>query len=89
MNNRSQEKIEKSRLYNAPENRPLRYAAWIIICIVIIIMLSIIIFFDDISYKWMLILRGCAGLGAIAYVAVVGILVYRVNKQYFQNHRHK
>lgn len=75
-----------NQLYNAPENRRLKYAALAVITVVIILLLSMIIWLEDMSSKTMLIMRGCAGLGAIVFVALVGILSYRVNKQHLDNH---
>lgn len=42
---------------------------------------------DEISSKALLIMRGCAGLGAILFVVIVGILSYRVNKQHISNRK--
>ena len=78
---------ELRNLYNAPENRRLKYCAIPIIAIVIILLLSMTIWIDEISSKALLIMCGCAGLGAILFVVIVGILSYRVNKQHFSNCR--
>ncbi len=75
-----------NRLYDAPENRRLKHAALAVITVVVILLLSMVIWLEDISSKTMLIMRGCAGLGAIVFVALVGVLSYRVNKRHLDNH---
>ena len=79
------EREELRNLYNAPENRRLKYCAITIIAIVINLLLSMTVWVDEISSKALLIMRGCAGLGAILFVVIVGILSYRVNKQHISN----
>ena len=79
------EREELRGLYNAPENKRLKYCAITIIAIVIILLLSMTIWIDRISANAILIMRGCAGLGATLFVIVVGILSYRVNKQHISN----
>lgn len=43
-----------------------------------------IIWYDQISWRMMLIMRGSAGLSAITFVILVAVLVYRVNVAYFK-----
>lgn len=81
------EQEETRNLYNAPENRRLKYCAIAIITFVIILLLSMTIWIDEISSNALLIMRGCAGLGATLFVVIVGILAYRVNKQYISNRK--
>ena len=76
-------------LYNAPENKRLKYCAITIIAIVIILLLSMTIWVNKISTNVLLIMRGCAGLGATIFVVIVGILSYRVNKQHINNRKKK
>lgn len=87
MNKYLQERDELKHLYDAPENRRLKYCAITIIAIVIILLLSMTIWIDKISNTARLIMRGCAGLGAILFVVIVGILSYRVNKQHMSNRK--
>lgn len=82
-----QEREEMNRLYNAPENRRLKYAAMAVVGVVVILLLSMVILFDDISPETMLIMRGCAGLWAIIFVVLVGLLTYRVDKQHITGRR--
>lgn len=84
-----QEREEINRRYNMPGNRRLKYAALTVIGIVILLLLSMIVWIDAIPYRGMLIIRGCAGLGAIIFIVLVGILSYRVNKQHIINRRKK
>ena len=87
MRNYLREREELRNLYNAPENRRLKYWAIVIIAIVIVLLLSIIIWADKISTNAMLIMRGCAGLGALSFVVIVGILSYRVNEKYISDRK--
>lgn len=80
-----QEREELNRLYNAPTNKGLKYSAFIVIAIVIVLMLVMIIWMQDLSTTAILIMRGCAGIGAIIFVVLVGILAYRVNSQHIKN----
>ncbi len=89
MNKYLQEREELNNLYDAPENRRLKYCAITIIALVIILLLSMTIWIDKISTTGILIMRGCAGLGAIAFVIIVGILSYHVNKQHISNRKNK
>lgn len=41
-----------------------------------------IIFVKDIAPGVMLFMRGCVGLGAIIFVVICAILLYRVNSEY-------
>lgn len=76
---------EKKRLYDTPGNRRLKYAALSVAGAVIILLLSRMIWTGEISQKDMIIMRGCAGLGAIIFMVITGVLVYRVNKQHIEN----
>lgn len=80
-----QERAELNRLYNVSTNKRLKYSAMVVIAITIALMLSMIIWMDDLSETSIQIMRGCAGLGAIIFVVLVGILTYRVNSQHIQN----
>ncbi len=72
---------------DAPENRRLKYCAITIIALVIILLLSMTIWIDNISTTEILIVRGCAGLGATAFLIIVGILSYSLNKQHISNRK--
>ncbi len=87
MNKYLREREELNNLYDAPENRRLKYCAIIIIALVIILLLSIVIWGDKMSGKEILIMRGCAGLGAIIFGVIYGVLSYRVNKQHIRNRK--
>lgn len=75
-------KREIEQLYYTPANRKLLYAALAIIAVVIILLLSGAVFVDYISLRTLLIMNCCAGLGAIIFIVIVGILIYRVSKQH-------
>ncbi len=69
-------------LYNAPANRCLKRVALLVIAVVIVLLLSMVFLLDHISPRMLLLMRGCSGLGALVFVVLVGVLVYRVNKAY-------
>ncbi len=79
-----QERTELNSLYNAPANKRLKYSAIVVIAITIALIISMIIWMEDLSVTSILIMRGCAGLGAIIFVVLVGVLTYRVNSQHIQ-----
>lgn len=80
-----EERAELNRLFNAPTNKRLKYSAFVVIAITIALLLSMIIWMEGLSPSAILVMRGCAGLGAIIFVLLVGILTYRVNKQHILN----
>lgn len=82
-----QEREEINRLYNAPQNRRIKYVALAVIAVAIVLLLTMIIWIDDIPPKVMLVMRGCAGLCAIVFVALIGVISYRVNKQHLTNRK--
>lgn len=84
-----QERAELNRLYNVPTNKRLRYCALVVITITMALLLAMIIWMEDLSATSMLIMRGCAGLGAIIFVVLVGILTCRVNSQHIKNRNNK
>lgn len=59
--------------------------------VAIVLMMVMIFWMDDLSWKMMLFMRGCAGVCAVIFVILVGILVFRVNSSYWRdkkdNHR--
>lgn len=80
LNNRED---ELKKLYRTPANLRLKYWALASISVLIVLFLAMIIWVDDISYKWWMFMRGCAGLFAIIFVLLCAILVYRVNRDLF------
>lgn len=74
---------DREKYYKDKFNVRLKYSAIISISIAIILLASTAICIGYISYKTLLILRGCAGLSALIYVILVAILLYRVNVAYF------
>lgn len=85
MNKLLQERESINKLFKAPEYHYMKYVALSVISICIILLLSIIIWIDDISPKAILFMRGCAGLCALVFIIIVGILVYRVNVRHIKN----
>lgn len=85
MNKLFEERERINRLYDAPEHRRIKYSAIAVISIVIILLLSLTIWIDKIPPKTIMIMRGCAGLGAIIFVILVGVLTYRVYRQHLDN----
>ncbi len=87
MNKHLREREELRKLSNAPKNRQLKLIALAVIAIAIILLLGITFWLDNIPTKMIPIMRGCAGVCAILFVVLVGILSYRVNKQHISNHK--
>lgn len=80
---------EKEKYYREKINIRLKYAALISIGISIILLLIMTFGLVDLNNTTaLLVMRGCAGLFALLFVVLVGILVYRVNVLYF-NDRNK
>lgn len=80
---------EKEKYYREKTNIRLKYAALISIGISIILLLIMTFGLVDLNNTTaLLVMRGCAGLFALLFVVLVGILVYRVNVSYF-NDRNK
>ncbi len=84
---------EREKYYREKTNIRLKYAAMISIGISIILLLTMAFGFVDFNdTTTLLFMRGCAGLFALIFVVLAGILVYRVNVSYFKdkaNSKHK
>lgn len=76
---------EIQKIYNQPANLRLKHIAIGVICIAILLMGIAAFLIDDISDTMLLVMRGCAGLCAIIFVIIVGILTYRVNNTYIKS----
>ena len=78
--------LDREEYYYEKTNVRLKYAAFISIGISLILMLVMIfglVDFDNITV--LLFMRGCAGLFALIFIVLAGILVYRVNTAYFED----
>lgn len=80
---------EIRKLYNTPANLRLKRIALCIIGVAIAMMISMIFLLDKVSWQLLYLLRGCAGVLAIAFVIIVAVLVYRVNSAYISKERDK
>ena len=78
---------ELNKLYNKPVNRKLKYCVVAAISITLAIMLAMLIWMEQLSYGVLLLMKGLAGLFAIIFVVLFGVLVYRVNREYINNER--
>ncbi len=78
---------ELKKLYNKPANRKLKYCAVVAISVTIALMLAMLICMEQLSYRNLLFMRGFAGLFAIVFVVLYGVLVYRVNREYINSKR--
>ena len=78
---------EWHRIYKKPDNRKLRIWAAVTISIGIVLMLAILIFMDHLSDRQILLMRGFAGLFAIIFVILFTILIYRVNREFYNRKR--
>lgn len=83
MEQRKQEFKSLKELYNTPANLRLKYIA-IVIGVIIPILIMTRIFWPNIPVKLDMFFRGCAGLCAIVFVIIVGIIVYRVNSAFIK-----
>lgn len=81
----NQDEIKK--LYNAPANLRLKHIALCVIGAAIVIMISLVFLVDKVSWRVLYILRGVAGVLAIAFVIIVAVLVYRVNRSYISGEK--
>lgn len=84
-----EEREDMNKLYHASQYGKLKYVALATIAIVIVLLFATIIWIEDLSSTAVAIMRGCAGLGAIIFVVLVGILTYRVNYHHIQNRHNK
>lgn len=84
MNKYPNHRNEINQLFNAPQHRRLKYAALTVIGIVIALQIVMIIWIDEIPDRTILIMRGCAGVGAIIFVVLVTIIAFRVYSEYFK-----
>lgn len=87
MNKYLEEREKINQLYDSPKYRRVKYAALFFVAIAIILLLSMTFFMDNISSRAISMMRGCAGLCAIIFVTLVGLLSYRVNKEHINNRR--
>ena len=72
---------EREKYYREKTNLRLKYAALISIVSSIILLLTMAFGFVDFNNMTaILLMRGCAGLFALVFFVLVGILVYTVNK---------
>lgn len=78
---------ELNKLYNKPTNRKIKYCAVAVISIVLALMLAMLIWMEQLSYRSLLLMKGLAGLFAIIFVVLIGVLVYRVNREYINSIR--
>lgn len=78
---------ELNKLYNKPANRKLKYCAIIAISITLILLLAVLIWMERLSYRQLLLMRGFAGVFAIIFVVLYGVLVYRVYREYIRKKR--
>lgn len=77
---------DREKDYREKTNLRLKYAALISIVISIMLLLTMTFGFVDFNNMTaILFMRGCAGLSALVFVVLVGILVYRVNTSYFKD----
>ena len=78
---------EIKKLYNKPVNRKLKYCAVISISITIALLMVGVIGMKQLSYRNVLLIKGGAGLFAIIFAVLYGVLVYRVNHEYISKRR--
>lgn len=79
-----QRREDINKLHNSPKYRKLRRLLYIVTFIVVLIQLAMIIWMDDLSFRTILWMRGCVGVGAICIVIIGMVWSYRVYTDYFQ-----
>lgn len=83
--NKRRKNEEFEKYYRLPANRRLKYIALGVISVVVVLQAVMIIWMNDISVRQMLIMRGCVGAGALVFVIVCAILLYRVYNAYLHD----
>lgn len=84
LNKNAKQQHELNKYYHEKTNLRLKYAALISIAISIILML-VMAFGDVTGITAQLFMRGCAGLFALIFVVLSGVVVYRVNTSYLND----
>lgn len=79
---RARQKRAYEELSKEPTNRRLKRGAMIAIILAIILLLLPILCGDHISWRWVLIVRGSAGVCAIVFAVLYVVMMYRINTQY-------
>ena len=78
---------EIKKIYDRPVNRRIKYCAVVAISITIVLLLAMLIWMGELSDRNILLMKGFAGLFAIIFAVLYGVLVYRVNREYIAQNR--
>ena len=78
---------EIKKIYDRPANRRLKFCAVAAISITIVLLLAMLIWMGELSERNILLMKGSAGLFAIIFAVLYGVLVYRVNREYIAQNR--
>ena len=78
---------ELNKLYNKPANRKIKYCAVAAISVALALGFGMLIWIEQLSYRSILLIKSLAGLFAIIFAVLYGILVYRVNREYINSKR--
>ena len=73
-----------------PRTRRLKYRCWaaIIVCMLLLLTsMALMIWMEDISWRVIYTLRGCAGAAAIVFVVLYAIYIYRVQSAAIRDRR--
>lgn len=94
LNNNFKQKEESRKISQEPSCLRLKYTAIAIMSVGIIMQFVMLIWFDQLSYKAILWMRGLVGLCAILFVILVAVLLYLINnksirRRYGNNHEDK
>lgn len=76
---------EVKKYYETPVNKRIKHWAIGVVLVVIALLILLFVLTDAISLLAIHLLRACIGLGAIIFVVLVAILIYRVNKAYIDS----
>ena len=71
-------------IYREPGNVRLKRIAVGVGLLAVAVLLVCVLLFDRIPLRTMLFIRGCVGVLALVFMALAGVLVYRVHSEYFR-----
>lgn len=67
---------ELNRIYNEPANKKLKYCSIVAISITMALLLIRLIWINQLSDIYILIIKGFAGMFAIIFAVLYGVLIY-------------
>lgn len=71
-----------NRIYNKPVNKEIKYCSIVAISITLVLLLVCLVWGNQLSDICLLYIKGFAGLFAIIFAVLYGVLIYRVYREY-------